>query len=100
MEIVLNSNGNLTVKCYDSEYSVGKKIEWSVKVGEEADKAMNSTNSDNLTASINLSWKNDLKLGIRNSIVCFVRMHPSKNPNWQEKTALIYEEDVLKFCKM
>ena len=99
MEIVQNSNGNLTVKCYDSEYPVGKKIEWSVKVGEEADKAMNSTNSDNATASINLSWKDDLKLGKRNSIVCKVKTHPSKNPNWQEKTAWIYEEDVLKFCK-
>ena len=99
MEIVQNSNGNLTVKCYDSEYTVGKKIEWSVKVGEEADKAMNSTNSDNTTASINLSWKDDLKLGKRNSIVCKVKTHPSKNPNWQEKTAWIYEEDVLKFCK-
>ena len=99
MEIVQNSNGNLTVKCYDSEYPVGKKIEWSVKVGEEADKAMNSTNSDNATASINLSWKDDLKLGKRNSIVCRVFPHPSENPKWQEKTAWIYEEDVLKFCK-
>ena len=99
MEIVQNSNGNLTVKCYDSEYTVGKKIEWSVKVGEEADKAMNSTNSDNATASINLSWKDNLKLGKRNSIVCRVKTHPSENPKWQEKTACIYEEDVLKFCK-
>ena len=49
MEIVQNSNGNLTVKCYDSEYPVGKKIEWSVKVDEQPDKAINSTNSDNIT---------------------------------------------------
>ena len=49
MEIVQNSNGNLTVKCYDSEYPVGKKIEWSVKVGEDANKDINSSKSDNIT---------------------------------------------------
>ena len=99
MEIVQNSNGILTVRCYDKEYPIGKKIEWFVRVGGDENRKIKSTNSDDAIASIDLSWKDDLKLGKRNSIVCRVRTHPSKNPNWQEKTAWIYEEDVLKFCK-
>ena len=99
MEIVQNSNGILTVRCYDKEYPIGKKIEWTVKVGEDEKREIKSTYSDNAIASINLSWKDDLKLGKRNTIVCRVFPHPSKKPNWQEKTAWIYEEDVLKFCE-
>ena len=101
MEIVQNSNGILTVKCYDRKYPIGKKIEWFVKVGEGENREIKSTNSDNAIASINLSWKDDLKLGKRNSIRCVVKTHPHTHQfgNWHEKTAWIYEEDVLKFCE-
>ena len=101
MEIVQNSNGILTVKCYDRKYPIGKKIEWFVIVGEGKNRVIKSTNSDNAIASINLSWKDDLKLGKRNSIRCVVKTHPHTHQfgNWHEKTAWIYEEDVLKFCE-
>ena len=91
MEIVKNSDGILTMSCMDRAYDVGNKVEWEIN-----SKVVQNDDSTESESCIALNWRNELKLGQSNTVICRVKRHPGQ-PKWQEIRGWVYVENQEEF---
>ena len=92
MKILHNSNSLLTVSCMDKGYDIGNQVEWEINSKRMASGA---TIRD-FGSCITLDW-NNLNQDKNNKIICRVKKHPSKNPNWQELQGFVTGKGDKKF---
>ena len=92
MTIMDSSNGMLTIGCMDKDYDVGKQVEWQINSKKPTNGITMSDSGSCITLDLN-DFNQDRNI----KIICRVKNHPSKNPNWQELQGAVKSDGGKRF---